>query len=147
MHAYTGDDAGDRNSPVGYMVSSVAFSNGQPRDQTTSRTALQAVLANRDNTKCPDNCFRPVGLALDAQGRLFVASDTTGELYVLDRSGDANTGTLVGGNGNTTKSPAGGGGSSAAARAPGAAAYLAGWGVLATLVACVVTGLGAVPLV
>lgn len=33
-----------------------------------------------DNTKCPSECLRPVGLAFDGKGRLFVSSDSTGEV-------------------------------------------------------------------
>jgi len=40
-------------------------------------------MSNPDVSKCPDKCFRPVGLALDTKGRLWVTSDTTGEIYVL----------------------------------------------------------------
>lgn len=35
-----------------------------------------------DTTQCPGNCIRPVGLAFDRLGRLFVTSDTTGEVCV-----------------------------------------------------------------
>ncbi|KKY35861.1 putative glucose sorbosone dehydrogenase [Diaporthe ampelina] len=31
------------------------------------------------------SCFRPVGVAIDAKGRVFMSSDTTGEIYVLQR--------------------------------------------------------------
>ena len=30
---------------------------------------------------CPNSCFRPVGLDFDQKGRLFVSSDTSGEIY------------------------------------------------------------------
>jgi hypothetical protein len=40
-------------------------------------------MANADNSKCPDQCFRPVGLALDSKDRVFMSSDATGEIYVL----------------------------------------------------------------
>jgi len=35
---------------------------------------------------CPGSCIRPVGLAFDPAGRLFVSSDTTGELFFVSRS-------------------------------------------------------------
>jgi hypothetical protein len=38
---------------------------------------------NLDLSKCPENCFRPVGMAWDSNGRLWFASDSTGEIYVL----------------------------------------------------------------
>ena len=40
-------------------------------------------MTNPDLGKCPDECFRPVGLAWDEEGRLWVTSDSTGEIYVL----------------------------------------------------------------
>lgn len=44
------------------------------------------IFANADNSKCPDGCFRPVGLALDGKERLWMSSDSTGELYVLAKT-------------------------------------------------------------
>jgi hypothetical protein len=41
---------------------------------------------NPDNSACPDGCFRPVGLAWDSNGRLFMSSDATGEIYMIIRS-------------------------------------------------------------
>lgn len=43
-------------------------------------------MTNPDLSKCPDECFRPVGLAWDGEGRLWVTSDSTGEIYVLRRA-------------------------------------------------------------
>jgi hypothetical protein len=79
----------DRTEPVGYKVSSIAFSNGSPVAQSNSMTSTTDIFANADNSQCPDNCFRPVGLDLDSQGRLFMSSDSTGEIYVLVKT--ANT--------------------------------------------------------
>jgi hypothetical protein len=31
-------------------------------------------------------CFRPTGIAFDSKGRLFMASDSTGEIYVITRT-------------------------------------------------------------
>lgn len=42
-------------------------------------------MTNPDHSKCPGNCFRPAGLALDATGRVWFTSDTTGEIYVLQK--------------------------------------------------------------
>jgi hypothetical protein len=44
-------------------------------------------VSNVDTSKCPDACFRPVGLAWDNKGRLFMSSDATGEVYVITRAG------------------------------------------------------------
>lgn len=42
-------------------------------------------MSNADLSKCPDRCFRPAGLAWDGQGRLFMSSDATGEIYMITR--------------------------------------------------------------
>lgn len=79
----------DRTDPVGYQLSAVRFDPdaGQPVDPSDSTTATTQVLSNADNSQCPDGCFRPVGLAWDGQGRLFMSSDATGEIYVLQQDG------------------------------------------------------------
>jgi len=59
----------DRAQPVGYKVSLVEFADGEPRAERDSLTAARDVVANADNGKCPDGCFRPVGLAWDSRGR------------------------------------------------------------------------------
>ena len=92
----------DRTEPVGYKVSSIAFSNGSPVAQSNSMTSTTDIFANADNSQCPDNCFRPVGLDLDSQGRLFMSSDSTGEVYVLVKT--ANT-TSTSGTATSTTSP------------------------------------------
>lgn len=76
----------DRTNPVGYKVVAIDFANGSPVAGSDSLTATTAIFSNADNSQCPDSCFRPVGLALDSQGRMFVTSDSTGELYVLVKS-------------------------------------------------------------
>ncbi|KUI53566.1 L-sorbosone dehydrogenase [Cytospora mali] len=93
----------DRTNPVGYVLSSVQFDNttGEPVAAPDSTTATVDVLSNADLSKCPGSCFRPVGLAWDGQGRLFVSSDATGEVYVLQKvefsaSGGVGTGTGTG---------------------------------------------------
>ncbi|TVY33621.1 L-sorbosone dehydrogenase [Lachnellula subtilissima] len=79
----------DRDNPTGYKVSSIAFSNGSPVASPDSTNSLTDIMTNPDNSKCPDNCFRPVGLALDSLGRLFMSSDATGEIYVLVKTSTA----------------------------------------------------------
>ena len=82
----------DRTQPVGYKVSLIQWENGSPVAPASSNTSTTDIFANADNSKCPDNCFRPVGLAFDSQGRMFVSSDASGEIYVVVRDGSA-TGT------------------------------------------------------
>jgi glucose/arabinose dehydrogenase len=75
----------NRDDPVGYKVSVVQFADGEPVDASDSMTAATDIVSNADNSACPDNCFRPVGLAWDGNGRLFMSSDSTGEIYVITR--------------------------------------------------------------
>lgn len=83
----------DRTGAVGYKLSTLAFAHGQPTAAPDSTNATADILSNADLSKCPDGCFRPVGLAWDSQGRLFMSSDATGEIYVLQQSEVTATGT------------------------------------------------------
>ena len=70
----------------GYKLSMVEFSNGEPIEASTSKTGAIDIMANHDVTTCYNSdCFRPVGLAWDSKGRLFMSSDTTGEIYAIMR--------------------------------------------------------------
>ncbi|KAG6008382.1 hypothetical protein E4U21_004587 [Claviceps maximensis] len=70
--------------PNGYRLSRVAYSNGFPVADRQSQTAEQQLMWNEDNSLCPNQCFRPVGLLIDeAAKRVFMTSDTSGELYVV----------------------------------------------------------------
>ncbi|KAK4124554.1 soluble quino protein glucose dehydrogenase [Parathielavia appendiculata] len=73
----------NRNPADGYRVMRVDFANGQPVHAVTSKTAQIPVMENGNIGGCPNNCFRPVGLDFDQRGRLFVSSDTSGEIYVI----------------------------------------------------------------
>ena len=73
----------DRTSPSGYKMSMIPFENGSPVAMPNSNTSYMDIFANADNSKCPNNCFRPVGIAIDQQGRLFMSSDASGEVYVV----------------------------------------------------------------
>jgi len=75
----------NRDDPVGYKVSVVEFADGEPVEGRNSTTAATDIMSNADESVCPDNCFRPVGLAWDDSGRLFMSSDSTGEIYVITR--------------------------------------------------------------
>lgn len=81
----------DRTDPIGYKMSVVAFTEGgMPVDDPQSTTAAVDIFANEDLSRCPGNCMRLVGMAIDSQGRIFVASDASGEIYLVtrtDRSG------------------------------------------------------------
>ena len=68
----------------------IPFTNGEPVAASDNDTATIDILANADNSVCPDHCFRPVGIAFDDQGRLFMSSDASGEIYVVVRDETAN---------------------------------------------------------
>ncbi len=73
---------------MGYRLTTLAFdsASGTPVAASDSQTALSDIMTNPDETKCPGACFRPVGLAIDSTGRLFMTSDVTGEIYILQKS-------------------------------------------------------------
>ncbi|KAK3372679.1 soluble quino protein glucose/sorbosone dehydrogenase [Podospora didyma] len=74
----------DRRPPDGYRVMKVAFGpDGQPTAPLTSRSAAVTIMENPNTGSCPSGCFRPVGLAFDSKKRLFVSSDSTGEIHVI----------------------------------------------------------------
>lgn len=103
----------NRDEPAGYYLGSLAFSSGQPIEPSTSTTASRAVLSNADVKSCPGSCFRPVGIAIDPRNstRIFMTSDSTGEIYALQKV-EMSAGTAGGGGG----SGGGSGGTSLAAR-------------------------------
>lgn len=82
---------------MGYRVASVAFdaNSGEPVASADSHDTLTDIISNPDLTVCPDNCFRPAGLTLDREGRLWMTSDSTGEIYVLQRTGESDSGRFV----------------------------------------------------
>ncbi|CAO1605060.1 hypothetical protein XANCAGTX0491_008594 [Xanthoria calcicola] len=84
----------DRTNPVGYKLSVIPFANDEPVAAPDNKTAASDVVVNVDNSKCPRGCFRPVGIAFDRQGRLFMSSDSTGEIYVVvkDQTSPGSTG-------------------------------------------------------
>ncbi|KAF9763084.1 hypothetical protein IL306_003251 [Fusarium sp. DS 682] len=79
----------NRNPPVGYKVSYIDFQNGRPASSSRSTNATTPIIYNKDLSNCPDDCFRPVGLAWDSKGRLWFSSDKTGEIFVLSQESRA----------------------------------------------------------
>ncbi|KAF2837424.1 soluble quino protein glucose dehydrogenase [Patellaria atrata CBS 101060] len=73
----------NRQPPDGYRLSRIEFSAGQPREPPTSTTAAVNIMWNANNANCPYRCFRPVGLAFDRTGRLFMTSDQSNEIFVI----------------------------------------------------------------
>ena len=76
----------NRDEPVGYKLSYIAFDGaGSPVKDSTSNSSTVDILSNPDLSKCPDECIRPVALAWDSRGRLFMSSDATGEIWVVTK--------------------------------------------------------------
>ncbi|KAI1388118.1 soluble quino protein glucose dehydrogenase [Hypoxylon trugodes] len=73
----------DRTPPDGFRLGKIKFADGQPVANVSDTTAVEYIVENQDNTKCPGSCFRPVGLAFDKKGRLFMTADESGELFVI----------------------------------------------------------------
>ncbi|KAF1968607.1 soluble quino protein glucose dehydrogenase [Bimuria novae-zelandiae CBS 107.79] len=72
--------------PNGYRVSRVAWDaeTGMPAANVSGTAAVtDNIMFNADNANCPGQCFRPVGLAFKEEGRLFVTSDATNEIWVV----------------------------------------------------------------
>ncbi|CCC06624.1 hypothetical protein SMACR_00649 [Sordaria macrospora] len=81
----------DRSTPAGYKLSAVRFdvTKGEPVEASDSTNSLVDVMWNRDVTKCPDQCFRPVGLAVDdREGRIWMTDDDKGDVWVLKQVGE-----------------------------------------------------------
>jgi glucose/arabinose dehydrogenase len=121
-------------NPVGYKLSLVNFTDaGEPVDQLTSRTAATDVFGNEDDSVCPGDCFRPVAMAIDSKGRIFLSSDATGEIYLVTRD-EAAVGTPTGqNNGSTTASPSASATSSSARNLSSSSFILCMFGLLLTL--------------
>lgn len=100
----------DRTDPVGYKLSLIPFANGEPVAAPDNNTAATDILANPDNSVCkedsPGNCIRPVGIAFDSLGRLFMSSDDSGEIYVVikDQSSNVPSATTTGSSPSATSS-------------------------------------------
>lgn len=95
----------NRQPPNGYRLSRVGFADGQPTSKADSDDAEEKLMWNADNAECPGKCFRPVGLVLDGNGRTFMTSDSSGELFVV--TGTNNTGVKTKFHGGDVKSSAG----------------------------------------
>jgi hypothetical protein len=113
----------NRDEPIGNKLSVIAFDgNGSPVEPANSNASAVDIVSNPDVSACPDQCFRPVGLAWDSRGRLFFSSDSTGEVYVVAREdgGSTNEASPTSGlpSGNPTQS------SPTGSATPGAAAGL-----------------------
>jgi hypothetical protein len=59
------------------------LASGQPKEPSTSTQSGTHVMSNNNVASCPGSCFRPSGLAFDSKDRLFMTSDSTGEIFLL----------------------------------------------------------------
>ncbi|USP76796.1 hypothetical protein yc1106_04070 [Curvularia clavata] len=82
----------NRNPPVGFKVIEVPFNQGAkgfgPAAVGNATEVWEDVLWNESVEKCSTtSCFRPVGMAVDARGRIYVSSDSPaeGEVVLLER--------------------------------------------------------------
>ncbi|GAP86995.2 putative iron reductase domain protein [Rosellinia necatrix] len=81
----------DRQPPTGFKVVAVPFAQGPdgsyaPTAASWSSRGTIDVLYPPDETQCSSStCIRPVGLAFDAVGRLYVTSDASGEMFLLSQ--------------------------------------------------------------
>jgi glucose/arabinose dehydrogenase len=73
----------NRNPPDGYRVERFELKDGKPIAALDTQTAGRPIMENPSTTRCPSGCFRPVGLDFDKKGRLFMSSDSTGEIYAI----------------------------------------------------------------
>ncbi|KAK4179405.1 hypothetical protein QBC36DRAFT_75854 [Triangularia setosa] len=82
----------NRDEPEGYKVSEIEWdaSTGQPVHTRRSLNAARDLFGTGDIHRCrPDGiCLRPVGLQVDGRGRVFVSSDYSGEVWVLEQTGE-----------------------------------------------------------
>lgn len=76
----------NRDEPIGYRIARIPFREGEPVPSRTDTNAAITVVENADTGACPRGCFRPVGMAFDKKGRLYFASDDTGEIYVVEKA-------------------------------------------------------------
>ncbi|KAG9234928.1 hypothetical protein BJ875DRAFT_289184 [Amylocarpus encephaloides] len=75
----------NRNPADGFRLDRVDFNaDGQPKEPSTSTQAGVHVMSNSNMGGCPYNCFRPSGLAFDNKDRLFMSSDSTGEIFIIN---------------------------------------------------------------
>ncbi|CAE6357019.1 unnamed protein product [Rhizoctonia solani] len=70
--------------PTGYSVVRIPWAGDAPRASAKSTTGYEQILYAPDKTKCSSQCIRPVALAFGKQGQLYVTSDETGEVFVIE---------------------------------------------------------------
>lgn len=90
----------NRDEPAGYKLSLIPWNgeSGEPTASREDRDNYEDVLRNEDTGNCDSGgCFRPVGVRVDKRGRVWMGSDSTGELFLLRRGGRTGGGESGGG--------------------------------------------------
>lgn len=90
----------NREEPAGYKLSLIPWNRetGEPTAARDERDNYEDVLWNENTERCNSGgCMRPVGVRVDSSGRVWMGSDSTGELFLLQRragrgSGEGNGG-------------------------------------------------------
>ncbi|EGX50117.1 hypothetical protein AOL_s00076g468 [Orbilia oligospora ATCC 24927] len=77
----------NRDPPIGYQLITIPFDNktGEPKADSSSDTGFKAIFSNKDLNSCPGRCFRPTSLAIADDGAIFMSSDSTGEIYRIEK--------------------------------------------------------------
>jgi hypothetical protein len=93
--------------PDGYKLFAISFANGEPVHPSTSKTAAIPILSSGDLSACaaanpflqmlpnPNCMFRPSGVTFDHHGNLFMASEVSGEVWLIGRVDGQNIGNLT----------------------------------------------------
>jgi hypothetical protein len=78
----------NRWTPDGYKLFALSWDpkTGQPIHPPHSESAVISVLENKSNRGCPLFCIRPTGIAFGPGGRLYMASERSGEIFVIGRT-------------------------------------------------------------
>ena len=63
----------------------VPFTGPHPAASPSSTTGSSFLVQAANLDTCPGTCIRPVGLAFADDGRLFVSSDSSGELFIISK--------------------------------------------------------------
>ncbi|QRV83074.1 L-sorbosone dehydrogenase [Ceratobasidium sp. AG-Ba] len=79
----------NRDPPSGYAVIRIPFKKdgSGPVAPSNSKTGYEKLVWMPDTTRCPDECIRPVGVAFDQASRMFVTSDDSNEILIVESAG------------------------------------------------------------
>ncbi|KAK2744232.1 hypothetical protein FQN55_006917 [Onygenales sp. PD_40] len=84
----------NREPPTGFKVVEIPFEQGAdgnfvPSTPITTINGFTEILSNANEESCGfTTCFRPVGIAMDSQGRMYITSDAPaeGEVFLLGQT-------------------------------------------------------------